>query len=383
MSRVSQRDLRALLEFLQQSYAIQDLSSFKRHVLSGLQNLVPSEINAYNEVNLRTQHNEVFYDRPEVMSLPHGDQIFDRHIPEHPLIAYSKRSRGHGAVKISDFLSAKQFHRLGLYNEFFRRIGIEDQMVMSLPSPRPVVIGIALNRSRRSFSERDRLLLNLAQPHLLQACQNAEAWTRLNSEFRLMRNAPAAANTAVIVVSSTGKVQTTTAQARSLIAKYFPDRFAPPEGIPDLLERWIKRQRALLAGSPDPPPARRPLIIEHDGKCLVVRLSSNASQSFLLLDEVATTLQVSTLQTFGLTRREAEVLAWVAQGKTNIDVADILGASPRTVQKHLERIFQKLGVETRTAAAAKVLEDQKIAYINNGSLAGTRSLLLREAPSLE
>jgi DNA-binding CsgD family transcriptional regulator len=53
-----------------------------------------------------------------------------------------------------------------------------------------------------------------------------------------------------------------------------------------------------------------------------------------------------------LTARETEVLLWVARGKTNRDIAEILGMSPRTVNKHLEHVFEKLGVETRTAAAA-------------------------------
>ncbi len=53
----------------------------------------------------------------------------------------------------------------------------------------------------------------------------------------------------------------------------------------------------------------------------------------------------------GLTPREAEVLGWLAKGKTNRDIGQILALSPRTVNKHLEHIFQKLGVETRTAAA--------------------------------
>ncbi|MFY9511444.1 MAG: LuxR C-terminal-related transcriptional regulator, partial [Rubrivivax sp.] len=53
-----------------------------------------------------------------------------------------------------------------------------------------------------------------------------------------------------------------------------------------------------------------------------------------------------------ITAREAEVLYWVVKGKTNRDIGDILGTSPRTVTKHLEHIFAKLGVETRTAAAA-------------------------------
>ncbi len=53
-----------------------------------------------------------------------------------------------------------------------------------------------------------------------------------------------------------------------------------------------------------------------------------------------------------LTPRETEVLAWVAKGKTNRDIGEILILSPRTVNKHLEHVFEKLGVETRAAAAA-------------------------------
>ena len=58
------------------------------------------------------------------------------------------------------------------------------------------------------------------------------------------------------------------------------------------------------------------------------------------------------LREVALTPRETEVLSRLAKGKTNRDIADILGMSPRTVNKHLEHVFEKLGVETRTAAAA-------------------------------
>ena len=60
------------------------------------------------------------------------------------------------------------------------------------------------------------------------------------------------------------------------------------------------------------------------------------------------------LSHYQLTPREMDVLAWIARGKTNRDIAEILGMSPRTVNKHLEHIFVKLGVETRAAAAALV-----------------------------
>lgn len=62
------------------------------------------------------------------------------------------------------------------------------------------------------------------------------------------------------------------------------------------------------------------------------------------------------LQTLGLTVREAEVLLWVSQGKANADVATILGMSEKTVKIHLGHIFEKLSVETRTAAAMVAIE---------------------------
>lgn len=72
---------------------------------------------------------------------------------------------------------------------------------------------------------------------------------------------------------------------------------------------------------------------------LVERQSGNASA-------------LSRLASAALTPRETEVLSWISKGKTNRDIGDILGLSPRTVNKHLEHIFRKLGVETRAAAAA-------------------------------
>jgi DNA-binding NarL/FixJ family response regulator len=62
------------------------------------------------------------------------------------------------------------------------------------------------------------------------------------------------------------------------------------------------------------------------------------------------------LQTLGLTVREAEVLLWVTQGKANADVATILGMSEKTVKIHLGHVFEKLNVETRTAAAIVAME---------------------------
>jgi DNA-binding NarL/FixJ family response regulator len=76
-------------------------------------------------------------------------------------------------------------------------------------------------------------------------------------------------------------------------------------------------------------------------------------ETMLLLEQrSANTAAPSRLASAALTPRETEVLSWLAKGKTNRDIGDILGMSHRTVNKHLEHIFEKLGVETRAAAAA-------------------------------
>jgi len=68
------------------------------------------------------------------------------------------------------------------------------------------------------------------------------------------------------------------------------------------------------------------------------------------------TFSLTALEPLGLTRRETEVLYWVMQGKTNPEIASILSLSALTIRTHLERVYQKLEVETRTAAAMQALE---------------------------
>ncbi len=81
------------------------------------------------------------------------------------------------------------------------------------------------------------------------------------------------------------------------------------------------------------------------------------NEYMLLIQKNSQEWDLATLKSsFGLTAREAEILMWISRGKTNKDVGLILGTSPRTVNKHLEHIFEKLGVPTRTAAVAKVLK---------------------------
>lgn len=286
--------------------------------------------------------------------------VFVRHMSEHPLIAYYQRTGNGRTVKISDFLYRRQLLRLGLYNELYKPLGVETQIAfaVSVASPQDI-IGIALTRGLCDFSERDRLLLDLLRPHAIQTYRNAATATRVQHELARLNHMLEESAQGAIVLDQSGVVRVMTEQAWWWLREYFAEGSRQGDrGLPEALREWIAAQRSQLVSDGDAPPARMPLVIEQDGKRLVARLLPGRVEDewLVLLEEQRTAFSAQALESLGLTRREAEVLFWVAQGKTNPEVAIILGITPRTVHKHLERIYQKLGVETRTAATLQVLE---------------------------
>ena len=143
-----------------------------------------------------------------------------------------------------------------------------------------------------------------------------------------------------------------TALARELMQRYFE---APPGQVPQALSDWL-REQAPLAGEGREP---KPLAVTRGERQLVFSLQQRTSDDdwLIVMREVSDAAAVeAVMQTFRLTLREAEVLYWVAKGKTNRDIGDILGSSPATVKKHLEHVFEKLGVETRNAAASLAIQ---------------------------
>lgn len=95
------------------------------------------------------------------------------------------------------------------------------------------------------------------------------------------------------------------------------------------------------------------IVSTQEGKVAATFIGAGAPGEYLFrLSDADSPSDAQRLQrTLGLTARESEVLLWTAQGKSNRDIATILDCSPRTVNKHLEQIYAKLGVDNRTAAA--------------------------------
>ncbi len=155
--RLTHRDWRAALDFTRAAHACGDLDAFARQILGGLPKLVGVDVIAYNEYNLAKEriHYSTQPDEPEFQKY---QGVLGRHLAEHPIVTHYGRTRDGRAFRISDFLTLSQFHRRGVYNEFFRRFDVNYQMIAHLPSPPNLTIAMSLNRSRRDFTERDRLL---------------------------------------------------------------------------------------------------------------------------------------------------------------------------------------------------------------------------------
>lgn len=149
---------------------------------------------------------------------------------------------------------------------------------------------------------------------------------------------------AVILIGGDGSLQFATKRAWDLVARVFPD--GPLVGLPDPLRDWLAKDDTDTRQFPFPKGA------------LHVKRFSNASGSgvVLKLEEHLNVPSSSQLQSLGLTPREAEVLYWMAKGKTSPEIATILDSALNTVKKHAQRIYQKLGVENRTAAALRATE---------------------------
>ena len=180
-------------------------------------------------------------------------------------------------------------------------------------------------------------------------------------EQRLARNALDAFGHASLVVRLVdGRILWQTALARQMLS-------LPPSGedlptsesrrAPTELLAWLQReaQRVSQTDAGGPLLQALPLDLELGSRRLRCTLQEATGDGEWLVvlreSDDAAALEALALA-FALTRREAEVLLWLCRGKTNRDIADILGASPATVKKHLEHVYEKLGVETRNAAAA-------------------------------
>jgi len=167
-------------------------------------------------------------------------------------------------------------------------------------------------------------------------CEEIEL--RLDAEKQL----EAKLDQAFVIAGYEGGLLFSTRQASILLQAFFPGTSISV--LPDVVLRWLS--------STD---RQKPLVIHNSpkGELQIDHLASSDSKrlALLRLEQHNSSWGPTALQTLGLTPREAEVLYWITEGKTNPEISTILDTTLHTIKKHNNKLFAKLGVETRMAAA--------------------------------
>ena len=333
--QLSHHDLRALSESIRLLYQCSDLETFPRYVFAAVTPLVRCDNFAYNEFGrdgaLRVVHCEPGLPAAAIQFLLEIGPEFSQ---EHPTVSHVTRTGSPEPFKITDFTSQRQWRQTRLYQDFYKPLECEYQMAFASPLADGQV-ALAFNCARRDYNDDDRQLLELLRPHLMQAHANACVVTRITGALH-------GAGGALLSVAPDGSIGFATRPALKYIESYF-ETAAEAALLPLRLRNWLRNPLA-------------PLVIEQAEARLQISIASREADGTcnLLLEEKRDSGVERRLIALGLTRREAQVLIWVARGKTTSEISIILGSKPATVSKHLDHIYQKLGVENRTAAAAYV-----------------------------
>ena len=163
-TQLKEKDLRAALEFQGRVVGAHDLDSFRIAVVQGMQDLIPCDVSAYNEINPATGENLWLSDpAPDVVGA--DGEAFMRNADSHPVMQ-RHQDGDPTALMLSDFLTRRKLRDTGIYQEFFGPISVNTQLAAMAGGPAPIVVAVSLNDESRDFDERDRALLNLVRPFI-------------------------------------------------------------------------------------------------------------------------------------------------------------------------------------------------------------------------
>jgi DNA-binding CsgD family transcriptional regulator len=329
-SPVGRSDLTALLGFLEDAGSAAGTEPFTPHLIDGLTEVVGCEYARYKEID--------FARRVEIAHVPCSAELDAfgggpvemtdadwSAVPSDP--CYRATFSEPAGIFIASDLAARSAASSGASERWqaeFDRWNLRDRMWIQIDGP--PWAGIVFDACDRSFGDRDRELARLLQPHLGEIWRNASVRRRLSAALSALDHER---DTGVLLLDAAGRVEYASGSAKRILTDHFDTPLrALPDGIAD--RRGDVDGRLLLAAG-DP--------------TIVVEASKDGSA--LLLSERPAGVAA-------LTARERDVMRCVEDGLSNTEIARKLWIQPTTVRKHLEHVFDKLGVRSRTAALSKL-----------------------------
>lgn len=334
MRRLAASDVAELLAFVSEMESLDDAHAFPPRLLAGLQRLIPADEVAYSELDPSAETSILqiwLADGVEAVVFGADEEYLrTRELwwqlrPTHPVCGYRRRSGNWTEpLKASDFGPLREFRKTPIYDAFYRG-ELDYWLDMGLPATATKTrVFIFLRRGGRDFTDRDKAILELLRPHLEARGVAAQAAADAAAALATLEEPAGDEAHRVVLCSAGGAIEFASPVSRALLDRYL--------GIENgrLPTALLNRRTAVLA--------------DGHGR-LTIRTAPSGGLRVLLLEERDERLD-------RLTSREREILDRVRRGRTNAEIASELEIATATVAKHLEHVYEKLGVRSRAAAAA-------------------------------
>lgn len=262
---------------------------------------------------------------PEMIRRVHPP--FLAYFHEHPFHRDWVKTVGRGGVcLLSDRISGRDFRCTAFWNEAFIHLRGKNQLMVGGRIEPDRYWNFSMMRLGGDFGPRDREIGRFLQPQLDRLLQRQARRDRACQAVRVLDQNEAA----YLVLDAGGRMLEISDKAQALLVKSGP-------AAKERLARFATRQAKTGIGSED----------WGNLQAIMLRASPQGLLFVLLGENGPTTVTAPGAPT----PREAEILHWLGEGKTNVEIGVLLGVSARTVEKHCEHLFAKLGVENRLAAA--------------------------------
>jgi DNA-binding CsgD family transcriptional regulator len=400
MNSLLPSDLRKIVEFLQLLYRATNIREFPSYLVSIIPLIVKNDFTAIISISAELlttcqgQHNTPPIEHNSPVLLTTSDFQLSSKIKadmpsflQNPLAERYLLTGDDSAQKMSDFRTNSQSREQEIwYQHYLQPLGMSDQISLVVADSKlntrqflesdssaanNVIMAssitaeqkssnlfINIYRDKQDFDEHDRAKLNLLSPHILQAYQNSQLLSNIKEDCTQICQALDQAT--IIIIRRNGLVRFITESSLDLINRYFPLYSFKQHSLPEIIASWAKKKISEISKIPNSPLLIPPLRIIQNKKILIVKLSIDAPRDQYLLtleEQVPLKLSLSALENFKLSNREIEVLCWIIRGSDTRHISKVLSISDRTVEKHCENIYEKLGVNNRFTAINQVLQE--------------------------
>ena len=338
----------AMLDLLVRLSSERTPSDFRRSLL-GVGELIPGELVAYGEI-APDRRSMVIVAHEPMLETPDVSEALVTLRRQHPVLARWEETGDATPLAVSQLVDKDSFHQTELYQELYQELGIADQLVIPIPLPgTQSMMGVGIGRDRWGFAGPEQRLAGQLQQILYLAAMHQRAEELARATEPLLSSLAAERGTQVLLCDANGNVMR-------------PDGTAAEQVEPLILATI--RQAASEALSAESGPESGGILADvgvagSDGEETRVRVyAPDRGDALVPVTVTGPRMGIvrAELGRHRLTPRQIDTMVLVLNGATNAGVANELGISERTVEKHVLAAYEKLGARTRMEALLAILK---------------------------